>query len=101
MAGVDTSADPHTSSDHETTMEQDTPSSCVADPEGGRVSVRSLTDWEAVTTPDATFLGIALVARVARAGVRVPGGTHSGSSSSSKPITSRADGATYFEHPCV
>ena len=58
--------------------------------------MRSSTDWEAVTTPDATFLGIALVARVARAGLRVPGGTHSGSSSSSKPITSRAVRAIDF-----
>ena len=50
-----------------------------------------------MTTTDATFLGVALVARAARAGVAVPGGTYSGSCSSSETITSRADGATNFK----
>ena len=67
--------DPKASSDHETPKEPDAPSSCIADSEGVSVSVRSSSDWEAVTMLDATFLGVALVARVARDGVAVPGGT--------------------------
>ena len=51
------------------------------------VSVRSSSDWEEVTTPDATFLGVALGARAALDGVEVPGGTYSGSRSSSEPMT--------------
>ena len=47
--------------------------------------------------PDATFLGVALRARVAREGVEVPGGTYSGSRSSSEPMIMRADGATEFD----
>ena len=50
-----------------------------------------------MTTLDATFLGIALVALAARDGVAVLGGTYSGSCSSSEPITSQEDGATDFE----
>ena len=46
---------------------------------------------------DATFLGVALVSHSTHSGVVVPGGTYSVSSSSLKPITSRADGATNFE----
>ena len=38
------------------------------------LSVRSSLDWESVTTPDATFLGVALAARAAREGVEVPRG---------------------------
>ena len=49
---------------------------------------------------DATFLGIALVARAARDGVAVPGGTYPRSCSSSKLMTRRADGATNFDRPC-
>ena len=74
MAGAGTSAEPQASSDHDTPKETDAPSSFVADPEGVLVSVRSSSDWEAVTTPDATFLGMALGARAAREGVEVPGG---------------------------
>ena len=55
VEGAGTSADPEASSDHETLKEPDAPSSCVSDPEGVPVSVRSLSDWEAVTTPDTTF----------------------------------------------
>ena len=99
VAGAGTSADLKASSDHKTPKEPNAPSSCVADPEGVPVSVRSLSDWEAVTTPDATFLGLALVVRAARAGVVVSGGTYSGSCSSSEPITNRADGATDLERP--
>ena len=73
MAGAETSADPEASSDHETPKYPDSSSSLVADPEGVPVSVRSSSDWEAVTTLDATFLGVALVARAARDGVAVPG----------------------------
>ena len=76
VAGAETSADSEASSDHETPKEPDTPSSCVADPEDVPVSVRSLSDWEAVTTPDATFLGVALAARAARDGVKVPRGMY-------------------------
>ena len=48
----------------------------MGDPEGVPVSVRSSSDWEAVTTPDAIVLGVALGARAAREGVEVPGGAH-------------------------
>ncbi|WP_353806158.1 hypothetical protein [Acinetobacter baumannii] len=61
--------------------------------------MRSSSDWEAVTTPDATVLGVALGAREAREGAEVPGGTYSGSRSSSEPMTMRADGATDLDRP--
>ena len=73
MAGAGTSAEPEASSYHDTPKEQDALSSFVADPEGVPVSVRSSSDWEAVTTPDATVLGVALGARAAREGAEVPG----------------------------
>ena len=60
VVGAGTSAEPEASSDHDTPKEPDAPSSFVADPEGVPVSVRSYLDWEAVTTPDATVLGVAL-----------------------------------------
>ena len=60
VAGAGTSADPEASSDQDTPKEPDAPSSFVADPEGVPVSVRSSSDWEAVTTPDATILGVSL-----------------------------------------
>ena len=72
VAGAGTSADPEASSDQDTPKEPDAPSSFVADPEAVPVSVRSSSDWEAVTTPDATVLGVALGARVAREGEEVP-----------------------------
>ena len=55
VEGAGTSAEPEASSDHDTLKEPDALSSFVADPEGVPVSVRSSSDWEAVTTPDATF----------------------------------------------
>ena len=73
VAGEGTSTKPEASSDQDTPKESDAPSSFVADPEGVPVSVRSSSDWEAVTTPDATVLGVALGARAARKGVEVPG----------------------------
>ena len=99
LAGAGTSAEPEASSDHETPKEPDAPSSLVADPEGVPVSVRSSSDWEAVSTPDATFLGVALAARAARDGVEVPGGTYLGSRSSSEPMTRWTDRAIDFDHP--
>ena len=60
VAGAGTSADPEASSNQDTPKEPDTPSSFVADPEGVPVSVRSSSDREAVTTLDATVLGVAL-----------------------------------------
>ena len=99
VAGAGTSAEPEASSDHDTPKEPDALSSFVADLEGVPVSVRSSSDWEAVTMLDATFLGVALGARAAREGVEVPGGTYSGSRSSSEPMTMRADGATEFDRP--
>ena len=63
------------------------------------VSVRFSLEWEAVTTPDATFLGVALVAHAALDAVAMPGRMHSGSHSSSEPMTMRADGATDFDRP--
>ena len=74
VEGAGTSAEPEASYDHNTPKEADTPSSFVADPEGVPVSVRSLSDWEAVTTPDANVLGAALGARAAWECVEVPGG---------------------------
>ena len=41
VTGAETSADPEASSDHETPKEPHSFSSCVADPEGVPVSVRS------------------------------------------------------------
>ena len=73
MAGAGTSAETEASSDHDTPKEPDAPSSFVVDPEGVPVSVRSSSDWEAGTTPDATVLGVALGARAAREGAEVPG----------------------------
>ena len=87
VAGAGTSVDLEASSDHETPKEQDAPSSLVDDLEGVPISVRSSSDWEAVTTPDATFLGVALAARASHDRVEVPGGTYSGSRSSSEPMT--------------
>ena len=63
------------------------------------VSVHSSSYWEAVTTPDATVMGVALGARAAREGAEVPGGTYSGSRSSLEPMIKRADGATDFDRP--
>ena len=99
MADAGNSKDPEASSDHETPKEPDAPSSFVADPEGVPVSVCSSSDWEAVTTSDATFLGVALGSRAAREGVEVPGGTYSGSRLSSEPMTMRADEAADFDRP--
>ena len=99
VAGAGTSADPEASSDQNAPKEPDAPSSIVANPEGVPVSVRSSSDWEAVTTPDATFLGVALGARVAREGEEVPGGMYSGSRSSSESMTMLADGATDLDCP--
>ena len=77
MAGAGTSAQPEASLDQDTPKEPDAPSSFVADPDGVPVSVHSSSDWEAVTTPDATVLGVDLGARAAREGAEVPGGTYS------------------------
>ena len=99
VAGAGTSADPEASSDHETPKEPEAAYSYVDSQEGVSVSVRSSSDWEAMTTPDATFLGVALGARGACEGVEVFGGTYSGSHSSSEPMTMRADRATDFDHP--
>ena len=76
MAGAGTSEEPEASLDHDTPKDPDAPSSFVADQEGVPVNVRSSSDWEAVTTPDNTVLGVALGARAAREGVEVPGGTY-------------------------
>ena len=81
MVGVGTSADVEASSDHETPKEPDGPYYCVAYLEGVPVSVLSKSDREASSTLDATFFGVALVAREARAGVAVHGGMYSGSCS--------------------
>ena len=86
MAGAGTLAELEASLDHDTLKEPDAPSYFVTDLEGVPVSVRSSSDWEAVITPDATVLGVALGARAAREGVEVPGGTYSG-----VPLIIRAD----------
>ena len=99
VTGAGTSVELEASSDHETPKEPDAPSSLVADPKGVPVSVCSSSDCEAVTMPDATFVGVTLVAREAREGVEMPRGTYLGSQSSSEPMTMRADGATDFDHP--
>ena len=77
VAGAGTSADLEASSDDYTPKEPDAPSSFVADPEGVPISVCSSSEMKAVTTPDATFLGVALGARAAQDGVEVPGVTYS------------------------
>ena len=99
VAGEGTSAEPEASSDHDTPKEPDAPSSFVAYSEGVWVSVRSSSDWEAVTTPGATVLGVALGARAARKGAEVLGDTYSGSLSSSDPMIMPADGAIDFDRP--
>ena len=99
VTGMGTSVEPEASLDHDTPKEPDAPSSFMADPEGVPVSVLFSSDWEKVTTPDATFMGVALGARAAQECVEVPGGTYSGSRSSSEPMTMRADGATDFDCP--
>ena len=99
MAGAVASAEPEASLDHDTPKEPDAPSSFVAYQEGVPVSGRSSSDWEAVTTLDATILGVSLVTRAAREGAEVPGGTYSGSRSSSEPMIKRADGETDFDRP--
>ena len=76
VAGAGNSSEPEASSDQDTPKEPDAPSSFVADPEGVPVSVRSSSDWVAVTTPDATVLGVALGARATWEGAEVPGGTY-------------------------
>ena len=101
VTGAETSADPEASSDHETPKEPHVPSLLAVDPEGVPVSVRSSSDWEAMTTPDATFLGVALAARAAQDGVEIPGGMYSWSRSSSEPMTMRADEATDFDRMCA
>ena len=60
VAGVGTSTYREASYDHNTPKEPNAPSSLVADKEGVPVSVHSSSDWDAVTTLDATFLGVAL-----------------------------------------
>lgn len=63
--------------------------------------MRSSSDWEAATIPDATVLGVTLITRAARDGVLVPGGKYSRSPSSSEPMARWEDGAIDFEHPRV
>ena len=99
VAGAGTSTDPEASSEHGTPQEPDAPSSSVDDIEGVPANVRSLSDWEAITTPDATFLGVAPVERATHYGLAVPGGTYSWSCSSSESITSPVDGAIDFVCP--
>ena len=99
MAGAGTSTDPEATSDHDTPKEPDAPSSFVANPESVPVSVRSSSDWEAVTMPDATVLGVALGARAAWEGAEVHEGTYSGSRSSSEPMIKRAGGAADLDRP--
>ena len=81
VAGAGTLGYPEASSDYETPKDPDTPSSFVAEAEGVSVSVHSSSNWEAVTTPDATFFSVALAARAARMGwkclgARTRGHTH-------------------------
>ena len=97
MAGAGTLANKEVAYDHEIHKEPNAPSSLAHDP----VSLRSSSYWEAMTTLDITFLGMALAAREARDGVEVPGGTYSGSRSSSEPMTRRANGAIDFNRPCA
>ena len=72
VVGAGTSVKPEDSSGQDTPKEPDAPSSFVADPEGVPVSMRSSSNWEALTKPDATFFGVALGARAARERVEVP-----------------------------
>ena len=68
LAGVGTSRDQEDSFYNDTPKEPAAPSSYVADPEGVLDSVRSSSDWEAVTTPDTTLMGMLREVLVARDG---------------------------------
>ena len=72
LAGAGNSADPEAFSDNETPKDTNAPSSCVDDPQGVPISVRSPSNLEAVTIQDATFSGITLATRAARDGGEVP-----------------------------
>ena len=94
-----TSSELDTSSKSEEFSKPDALSDYVEDPEGVPVSMRSFSNWEAVTMPDTTLVGVPVVERVAGVMVRVPGGTYSRSFSSSYPMISRFNGTTDLERP--
>lgn len=86
-------SEPKASSEPEATSEPET------DLDDVPVSACSSSYCEAVTTLDSTFLGVSRVALAAGVGVWVPGGTYSGShSSSDEPIIQR-DGSMDLDHP--
>lgn len=64
-------------SEPESSSEPEAQSEPEADPYDVPISMRSSSDWEAVNTPDATFLGVHQLVLAARIGVRVPSGTYS------------------------
>lgn len=61
--------------------------------------MRSYLDREAVTPSGATVMGVALVVRLARVGVRVPSLTYYGSRSSPEPMSIQTDGLMDLELP--
>lgn len=56
--------------------EQNASSEPKADKDGVSVSIHSSSDLEAMTTPEATFLGVPRVTLAVGVGVRVPGGMY-------------------------
>ena len=79
--------------------EQHAPKEPEEDPYGMSASVCYSSNWEAVNTRETTFLGGAPVALEAGVGVWVPGGTYSGSYSSSDVAIIRLYGATELDLP--
>lgn len=80
-------ADP--SSNSKASLEIDAPFKPEAGPDDVSVSVRFSFDWEAVATPEATFIGVPQVVLGAHFGVRVRCGTYS--NHHHRPMQSPAD----------
>ena len=78
VARAEASSYPETSSKPDTSLELEASLEYIEDPEGMLVSMHFSSNWEAATTPSATFMGVALVMHT---GVTVPRGTYSGSRS--------------------
>ena len=66
-------------SEHEASLEPNALKEPEEDPNGVPISMRFSSDWEAVTTPGATFLGVPRVILEGVVGVWVTRGTYYGS----------------------
>ena len=91
MDGAEDSLDLQPSDEPDTSSKFKPSLECAAEQEGVPISMRFSSDWEAVTTPGTTFMGVALMVHLAHARAIVTRGTHSRSRSSSKRINHRAD----------